>query len=43
MKQQATTVINDNRVNDAHTTQLDAHERKATLLQHIHSKYVAYR
>ena len=36
MKQQATTVINDNRVNDAH-------ERKATLLQHIHSKYVAYR
>ena len=32
MRQQATAVINENRVNDAHTTQIDAHERKATLL-----------
>ena len=29
MKQQATTVINDNRVNDAHTTQLDALRKKS--------------
>ena len=29
MKQQATTVINDNRVNDAHTTQLDAPWKKS--------------
>ena len=29
MKQQATTVINDNRVNDAHTTQLDASRKKS--------------
>ena len=28
MKQQATSVINDNRVNDAHTTQLDASRKK---------------
>ena len=32
MKQQATTVINDNRVNDAHTAQFDALQKKATLL-----------
>ena len=31
MKQQATTVINDNRVNDAHTTQLDASRKKKQL------------
>ena len=29
MKQQATTVINDKRVNDAHTTQLDASWKKS--------------
>ena len=29
MKQQATTVINANRVNDAHTTQLDALRKKS--------------
>ena len=29
MNQQATTVINDNRVNDAHTTQLDASRKKS--------------
>ena len=29
MKQQATTVINDNRVNDAHTTQLDVSRKKS--------------
>ena len=29
MKQQATTVINDNRVTDAHTTQLDASRKKS--------------
>ena len=29
MKQQATTVINDNRVNDAHTTQFDASQKKS--------------
>ena len=29
MKQQATTVINDNRVNDAHTTQVDASPKKS--------------
>ena len=29
MKQQATTVINENRVNDAHTTQLDASRKKS--------------
>ena len=28
MKQQATTFINDNRVNDVHTTQLDASRKK---------------
>ena len=30
MKQQATTVINDNRVNDAHATQLDASQKKSS-------------
>ena len=29
MKQQATTVINANRVNDAHTTQLDTSRKKS--------------
>ena len=29
MNQQATTVINDNRVNDAHTTQLDVSRKKS--------------
>ena len=29
MKQQATTVINENRVNDAHMTQLDAPRKKS--------------
>ena len=29
MKQQATTFINDNRVNDAHITQLDASLKKS--------------
>ena len=29
MKQQATKVINDNRVNDVHTTQLDASRKKS--------------
>ena len=29
MKQQATTVINANRVNDAHTAQLDALQKKS--------------
>ena len=43
MKQQATTVINNNRVNDAQQLELMLNERKATLLQHIHSEYVAYR
>ena len=28
MKEQATTVINNNRVNDAHTTQLNASRKK---------------
>ena len=31
MKQQATTVVNDNRVNDAHTTQLDASWKKSNI------------
>ena len=29
MKQQATTFINDNRVNDTHITQLDASRKKS--------------
>ena len=29
MKQQATTVINDNRVNDAHTSQLDDSRKRS--------------
>ena len=43
MKQQATTVINVKRVNDAHTTQLDVSRKKATLLSHIHLKYATDR
>ena len=43
MKQLATTFINDTRVNDVHTTQLDASRKKVTLLKHIHSKYATFR
>ena len=43
MNQQATTVINDNRVNDAHTTQLDASRKKSNSTVAYTSKYAAYR
>ena len=44
MKQQATTVINANRVNDAHTAQLDALQKEKQLYCRIYIlKYVVYR
>ena len=42
MKQQATTVINDNRVNDAHTTQLDAHTTQLDASRKKSNSTVAY-
>ena len=43
MKQQSNTFINGNRVNDAHTTQLDASRKKSNSTVVYTFKTVAYR